>query len=229
MYTLLPYTLFSSFIRYDTLYTMESNSFALPIIDLDKAKTDKKFVADQIVNALEHVGFLYIDNIHGLEFDKLLECCTWFFGQPKDIKDAITRKHWRESNQNLYRGYYPVIEGEPSRKEGFEFGRDIDPNDPTVKPGNWFYEPSVRPKEDGKFPFREFLTNCYNILHNASMDILKLAAFGLDIDEHAFDDIFADRPCTTFRLMHYPPWNGTPPANARIEDGKVVTTPDHTD
>ena len=38
IYTLLPYTLFSSFIRYDTLNTMESNSFALPIIDLVKLK-----------------------------------------------------------------------------------------------------------------------------------------------------------------------------------------------
>ena len=208
---------------------MEKKTFTLPIIDLDKAKSQKKLVADQVVNALENVGFLYIDNIHGIDFDKLLECCKWFFGQPKEIKEAITRKHWKESNSNVYRGYFPVVEGEPSRKEGFEFGRDIDPNDPTVKPGNWFYEPSVWPKDDGKFPFREFLTQCYEILHNAGLDILRLAAIGLGIDEHAFDDIFADRPCTTFRLMHYPPWNGEPPANARIEDGKIVTTPGHTD
>ena len=98
-----------------------------------------------------------------------------------------------------------------------------------MKPGNWFYEPSVWPNEDGTFPFKEFMTECYTILHNASLDILRLAAVGLGIEEHAFDDIFADRPCTTFRLIHYPPWNGEPPANAKIEDGKVVTTPDHTD
>lgn len=208
---------------------MEGKTFVLPIIDLDRAKTEKQAVGNQVVDALENIGFLYIDNIHGIDFDKLLECCRWFFGQPKKIKEAIMRKHWKESNPNVYRGYFPVHEGEPSRKEGFEFGRDIAPNDPTVKPGNWFYEPSVWPKEDGTFPFREFVTECYEILHNASLDILRLAAIGLGIDEHAFDDIFADRPCTTFRLMHYPPWNGAPPENARIEDGKVVTTPDHTD
>lgn len=208
---------------------MESSTFSLPIIDLDKAKTERVKVAKQVVDALENVGFLFIDNIHGIDFEKLLECCKWFFGQPKEVKDAITRRHWKEDNANVYRGYFPVVEGEPSRKEGFEFALDIKPNDPTVKPGNWMYEPSVWPKEDGKFPFKEFLLNSYDILHNASLDILRLAAIGLGIDEHAFDEIFADRPCTTFRLMHYPPWNGSPPENAKIEDGKVVTTPDHTD
>jgi hypothetical protein len=36
-------------------------------------------------------------------------------------------------------------------------------------------------------------------------------------------------PCSTFRIIHYPPWDGPPPENAIVEDGKVVTTPDHTD
>ncbi|XP_045203730.2 uncharacterized protein LOC123556810 [Mercenaria mercenaria] len=205
------------------------SSFQLPIIDLDKAKTDKKAVADQVVDALENVGFLYIDNIHGIDFDKLMECCKWFFGLPKEKKELMMRKHWKPENKNVYRGYFPVVEGEPSRKEGFEFGRDIDPNDPTVAPGNWFYEPSVWPEEDGTFPFKEFMSHCYNVVHNAGLDILRLAAVGLGIDEYAFDEIFADRPVSTFRLMHYPPWDGAPPPNARIEDGKVVTTPDHTD
>jgi len=207
----------------------EQTTFKLPIIDLDLAKTDKAKVAAQVVDALENVGFLYIDGIHGIDFDKLMEGCKWFFGKPMEEKRTLLRKHWNEENPNVYRGYFPVVEGEPSRKEGFEFGRDVDPNDPTIQQGNWFYEPSVWPKEDGTYPFKEFMSNCYTILHNASLDILRLAAVGLGIDEFAFDDIFADRPCTTFRLMHYPPWNGAPPENAKIEDGKVVTTPGHTD
>lgn len=203
--------------------------FMLPIIDLEKAKTDKETVAKQVVHALENIGFLYIDGIDGIDFDKLLEACKWFFSLPMDVKQTLMRQHWNSENKNVYRGYFPVKENEPSRKEGFEFGRDIKPNDPTVKPGNWFYEPSVWPPEDGSFLFKEFMLDCYQKLHEASLRILQLAAVGLGIDEHAFDKIFADRPCTTFRLMHYPPWDGEPPANARIEDGKVVTTPDHTD
>lgn len=205
------------------------SSFKLPIIDLDKAKVDKQAEAEKVVDALENTGFLYIDNIHGIDSNTLMECCTWFFGLSKEEKETLMRKHWKPENKNVYRGYFPVVEGEPSRKEGFEFGRDIDPNDPTVSAGNWFYEPSVWPKEDGTFPFKEIMTHYYDVLHAAGLDILRLAAVGLGIDEYAYDDIFADRPVTTFRLMHYPPWNGSPPENAKIEDGKILTTPDHTD
>ena len=203
--------------------------FQLPIIDLEKAKTDRQAVAKEVVHALENIGFLYIDNIEGFDYDKLMASCKWFFGLPIEKKRAIMRKFWNDDNLNVYRGYYPVKAGEPSRKEGFEFGRDVTPDDPSIQPGNWFYEPSVWPKEDGTCPFKEFMTNCYEILHNASLEILRLTALGLGIDENSFDEIFADRPCTTFRLMHYPPWEDKPPANAIIEDGKVLTTPDHTD
>jgi len=208
---------------------MTETTFQLPIIDLQKAKVDKAEEAKKVVNALENSGFLYIDGIQGIDVDKLLQSCKWFFGLPQETKNKLMRKFWAPENLNVYRGYFPVVEGEPSRKEGFEFGRDIKPGDPTVKPGNWFYEPSVWPVEDGTFPFKEFLQHFYTVLHNASLDILRLAAVGLGIDEFAFDDIFADKPCTTFRLMHYPPWDGKPPENAVIEDGKVVTTPGHTD
>ena len=201
--------------------------FELPVIDL--SRSDRHELGKIVVNALENTGFLIIDNVKGINFDKLLEACQWFFGQPIEKKHAIMRNFWKKENKNVYRGYFPVVEGEPSRKEGFEFGRDIDPNDPTVKPGNWFYEPSVFPEEDGTFSFKEFMLESYGIMHDTGIEVLRLAALGLGIDENAFDDIFADRPVSTFRLIHYPPWVGAPPENALIEDGKVVTTPDHTD
>ena len=136
---------------------------------------------------------------------------------------------WNSKNSNVYRGYFPVIETEPSRKEGFEFGRDVNPKDPTIKPGNWFYEASVWPKEDGKFPFKAFLTETYEYMHEMAMEVLRLAARGLGIDENAFEPIFLDKPLSTFRLIHYPPWKGEPSKNAIVEDGKFVTSPDHTD
>ena len=203
--------------------------FQLPIIDLDKANIDRQTVAKDVLHALENIGFLYIDNIKGIDYEKLMAACKWFFGLPIEEKHTIMRNFWKDDNPNVYRGYFPVIKEKPSRKEGFEFGRDVKPDDPTIQPGNWFYEPSVWPKEDGTFPFKQFMMNCYEILHNAGLEILSLAALGLGIDANSFDEIFAEKPMTTFRLMHYPPWEGKPPENAIIEDGKVLTTPDHTD
>lgn len=73
------------------------------------------------------------------------------------------------------------------------------------------------------------MTELYEIFHETSQEILPLAAIGLDIDETAFESLFSDKPMSTFRIQHYPPWQGTPPENAVIQDGKIVTTPDHMD
>lgn len=196
---------------------------------MSKAYTDRGEMAKLVVHGLENSGFLFIDNVDKLDYDGLFNACKWFFDKPIEYKKTVMRNFWNPENKNIYRGYFPVTEGEPSRKEGFEFARDIKENDPTVASNNWFYEKSPWPEEDGTFPFKSFLQSTYEILHDTALEILRLAALGLGIEESSFDEIFADRPCTTFRLMHYPPWNGEPPKSAYTEDGKIVITPAHTD
>lgn len=66
-------------------------------------------------------------------------------------------------------------------------------------------------------------------MHETCLELLRLCATGLGIPENAFADIFGDKPCSTFRLLHYPSWDVALPQNAFIEDGKFVTTPEHTD
>lgn len=120
---------------------------ALPIIDLSKSKTNRENLAKEIVYALENVGFLYIDNVEGIDFRKLDKMCKWFFGLSKQTKMKIARKNFNPESRNVYRGYFPVVEGEPSRKEGFEIGRDVPADDKTVSSANWMYENSVWPDE----------------------------------------------------------------------------------
>ncbi|OWF53093.1 uncharacterized protein LOC110446864 isoform X1 [Mizuhopecten yessoensis] len=201
----------------------------IPVVDLSKSKTHRMEEAMNVVNGLENVGLLYVDNIKDFDFDKLMTCCRWVFNQSDDVKNNILKKLWNNSNKNVYRGYFPVIESQASRKEGFDFGKDIDWSTASVSPENWFYEESVWPKEDGKFPFKQFLQDLYGTMHETAMEILRLAAVGLGIEEHSFTDMFSYQPCSTFRLLHYPPWIDGPPDNARTEDGRLMTTPDHTD
>lgn len=208
---------------------MAADNFKLPIVDLSKAKSDRQEVAKTVVDGLENVGFLFIDNAQGVDHDQIYKCCKWFFGLPHEEKKKLLRQIWNPESKNVYRGYFPVGNREPSRKEGFEFGRDVDLDDPTIAKGNWFYEPSVWPAEDGSISFKTILQQQYEYLHKASMEILRLAAIGLGINENAFEPIFSYKPVTTFRLIHYPPWDENPPENAIIEDGKILTTPDHTD
>lgn len=201
----------------------------LPIIDLAKAKSNRKELAAKVIHALENIGFLYIDNVEGLNCDLLHKCCEWFFNQPDEVKRKLTRKQWNPENSNVYKGYFPVVPGEPSRKEAFEFSRDVDPKDPTVAKGNWFYEASIWPPEEDGFPFKKILQEAYETAHKTGLEILRLTAIGLGIEENALAELFEDKPLSTFRLLHYPPWVGAPPKAAIIEDGRVVTTPDHTD
>lgn len=200
-----------------------------PIIDMSKAYTERKKLAKKVVLGLENEGFLFIDNVANLDYDKLLRACKWFFDKPIEFKRTVMRKFWNPENSNIYRGYFPVTEEEPCRKEGFKFARDVKDVDVTAAEYNRFYEKSPWPKEDGEFPFKEFLQETYEILHNTALEILKLVAIGLDIEENIFEDMFSDKPCSTLRIMHYPPWEGKPPKNAIVEDGKVVVFPEHID
>ncbi|XP_033753062.1 2-oxoglutarate-dependent dioxygenase citB-like [Pecten maximus] len=61
------------------------------------------------------------------------------------------------------------------------------------------------------------------------MEILRLAAVGLGIEENSFTYMFSYQPCSSLRMQHYPPWTEQPPELARTEDGRFVTTPNHTD
>ncbi|XP_062617784.1 uncharacterized protein LOC134279407 [Saccostrea cucullata] len=203
--------------------------FNLPILNFDEALKDPAEGGNEVVSALESVGFLGIVNIPNFEVGKLKHCCEWFFNRPWEIKKALLKRSFNKENSNVYRGYFPVVENLPSRKEGFEIAADVSPDDTDVISGNWFYEKSIWPPENGDFEFKATMINMYWVLHQVAMDILKLASNGLGFKENVFEYLFKDKPCTTFRLQHYPPWNGKPPENAIIEDGKVVTTPVHTD
>ncbi|KAH3811446.1 hypothetical protein DPMN_139856 [Dreissena polymorpha] len=178
---------------------------SLPIIDMSKAYTERNELAKKVALGLENEGFIFIDNVAKLDYDGLFRACKWFFDKPIEFKRTVMRNFWNPENSNIYRGYFPITEGEPSRKEGFEFARDVRYDDVTVAKNNWFYEKFPWQKEDGEFPFKEFLQESYEILHNTALEILKLVAIGLGIEENIFEDMFLDKPCSSFRIMHYPP------------------------
>ncbi|XP_052795416.1 uncharacterized protein LOC128228261 [Mya arenaria] len=207
----------------------DTDVFDLPVIDLKEAHTSREALATKVVYILENVGFAYIDNVPGIDYDRLWDACQWFFPKPMEFKEKLMRKQWNPENSNVYRGYFPVVKGEPSRKEAFEFGKDVPPDDTSVSDSNWMYEKSTWPPEDGTFPFKSFLLNQFEVMHETCLELIRLCAIGLGIPEESFSGLFAPRPMSTFRLLHYPPWDGAPPPNALIEEGKVVTTPEHTD
>ncbi|KAH3712447.1 hypothetical protein DPMN_072148 [Dreissena polymorpha] len=91
----------------------------LPIIDFAKAKTDREEQAKKTVDVLESVVFAFIDNLQGIYFKGLWDCCKWFFAKSTDFKRKIMQNPFNPENSNIYRGYFSVVPGEHSRKKGF--------------------------------------------------------------------------------------------------------------
>jgi len=48
-----------------------------------------------------------------------------FFELPLEAKMRMAPKHFRESNDNIYRGYFPFIENDTSHKEFMDMGRPL--------------------------------------------------------------------------------------------------------
>ena len=207
---------------------MDHAEVELPVIDLHHARKDRITEGKKIVQILENIGFASVANVDGYDQDELMKCCEWFFNKPKSFKETIIRKQWNPSNKNIYRGYFPVAEDTPTRVEGFDFGRDV--TDQDKRNGNWLYEDSVWPEEDGSVAFKTILQGHFERMHLAGLEILRLICAGLGLPENTLPDMFGDTPCSTVRLNHYPPWGDRiPPPNAITEKGEWITIGDHSD
>ncbi|XP_013380132.1 uncharacterized protein LOC106151425 [Lingula anatina] len=203
----------------------------LPIIDYSKAKTDRLAVARELVDALEHGGFAYIDNVDCFEPWELLKRAEWFFSKPDAWKRKVATKNYNHDPncKNVYRGYFaPNPEGN-SYKEGFDFGAELPYDDPIMK-RTLLYEHVTWPDEDDDCPnFREYLQKHHDNMTVVSKDILRMIALGLGLEESAFDSMIENKPMSTMRMLCYPVRTGPHPEAAVGSDGKKLHCDEHTD
>ena len=181
----------------------------LPVLDFGRTTTDRFGLAGDLVDALHNVGFLVLENVPGADSAKLHGACEWLFNLSTESKIEIARKRWNPKNSNVYRGYFPADATNSSYKEAFEFGMELPEDDPDILAGNLLYGDPLWPKEDGKFPFKEFARDYFNKMQNTSVEIMRLIALGLGENEAIFDDMFTSKPLSTLRFLHYPPREGT--------------------
>lgn len=105
--------------------------FDIPVLDFEEALRNPGPGGESVVSALQGAGFMGLVNIPGFNVDKLRQCCQWFFSQSWEVKSSLMKKSFNSKSRNVYRGYFPVLENSPSRKEGFEIGADIPADIPT--------------------------------------------------------------------------------------------------
>ena len=87
-------------------------------------------IIPKMIEMCSTVGFLYLKNIEGFDEEKLLKDTKAFHSIPQEIKKQAWPKHLNKENPNIFRGWFPFMDNDPSHKEFYDMGlpiRDIDP------------------------------------------------------------------------------------------------------
>ena len=196
----------------------------LPIIDF--SCTDRLANARKLTQAMETVGFVYLDNVPGFDSGvqgQLHDAAKWFFSLPLEDKIALSPKSFNESAAGIYRGYVPINVSRGHLREQYEMGEDLPVDDPCKMSGNPLYEQTPWPPAGSRpeaASFRELMLKHHSAMSNTGMEFLRLTAIGLGLDEHTFDDRFLPKSISSQRVMHYPAYEN---------DKRVFTCEEHTD
>ena len=130
---------------------------SLPIIDF--SSPNRLATAKMLTEAMETVGFVYLDNVPGFNKEveeKLHKAANWFFSLPLDEKLRLSPKNWNPDAEGVYRGYVPISEADNHLREQYEMGEILPGDDPDRNSGNPIYEPTPLPCEEN-VPFRELI------------------------------------------------------------------------
>ena len=192
----------------------------VPVIDLTSARqgtrAERLAVAGAIDQACREIGFFAISG-HGIAdrlVDDLRRAAHAFFALPMAEKVAV-----RHPVSGTNRGYHPVggealskandAAAPPDLKEFFHVGPvDVGENAYyTGSEGRRHFEPNrwpARPPE-----FSRAATEYYRAMSGLIVELMRLAALALDVDERFFDDK-VDRSIGTMRLNYYPAQTAAP-------------------
>ncbi|PNP38270.1 hypothetical protein TGAMA5MH_09843 [Trichoderma gamsii] len=205
---------------------------SIPVVDFGTARMgsgeDRRRVAKELYEAFKNVGFAYVKN-HGVPQDVVDESFVWnhkFFSMPQTDKDKAPRP----SASWHHRGYSSVgrekvsqmifdeasisaARSVPDVKESYEIGRD---DEEASLPNVW--------PPQGLLPgFREFFNQFYEVCYAAELEILRLVALGMGLDEEYFIRFHKNKD-NQIRLLHYPTIE-----ESILRQGKAERIAAHTD
>ena len=177
---------------------------SLPIIDM--SNPDRQEIARKLTKAMETEGFVYLDNVPGYNKEvesELFEAAKRFFSLPIEEKLRYSPKKWNKEAKGEYRGYSPA---NPVDKDGvyehFLMGETLPDDDPEKISGNPLYEATPMPSHDAAFC--KIVNSHLSCMIDTGMEFMRLAAIGLGMGEHVFDDRFLPKSLSTLRFLHYP-------------------------
>ncbi len=180
---------------------------ALPIVDLGEGSEESEataLLAEEIGIACRDTGFFYVVN-HGVDRALINEAFAQsrrFFALPLAEKETIAIE--RVGGNRGYSGLLHEVSDPssgPDRKEAFNVGFDLEPDDPELLAGKPFRAMNAWPNLPG---FRATLLAYYDVCAGLGARLQRALARDLGVAPNYFADKF-DRPMATLRLLRYPP------------------------
>ncbi|MGZ2257347.1 isopenicillin N synthase family dioxygenase [Roseobacter sp. A03A-229] len=180
----------------------------IPVLDWSRFETDRAGFLSDLGEAVRGPGFFLLQN-HTVPADlrtRVFEMADAFFSLSVAEKQALSIL-----NTPHYRGW--AAEGDESlddssalvdRKESFNIGFDLAPEDPRVVRGEPFRGVNVWPEIDG---FRDTMLAYFDAALALGVDIHRAFAADLGLEADHFTASFAE-PLAALRLLHYPPATG---------------------
>jgi isopenicillin N synthase-like dioxygenase len=192
----------------------------IPVIDLAPAlagsATERLAVAREIDRTCVEIGFFIVTG-HGVPaqvMNDLREKAHAFFALPLDEKrraihpiPPTPRGYIALGIEAL--GYGNARETPPDLKEYYHFGRERWPDEPYYNSpeGKRYFIPNLWPERPAGFAVAA--ERYYGEMEKLALEMMRLAALGLGVDEHFFDDKI-DRHITAMRLNFYPEQKAAP-------------------
>lgn len=144
-----------------------------------------------------------------------------FFALDQDARMRLARQKYAPGNENIYRGYFPLKEGDPTYKEGVDLGPDI--ADPAaVAPDDPLREATPLPDEADLPGWRADIAAYHRAMSGVGAALMRAIARGLGLDEDFFEAPFRDG-VSTLRIIRYPA--RTPEALAALAPELVLDGP----
>lgn len=180
----------------------------VPLLDWsDYTRAPERF-ATTLGQTCRETGFFLLKN-HGIPEGRIADVfaqSAQFFAQDEDEKRALSIATNPHNRGWAYLGSESLDEtsGQTDRKEAFNIGLDLAPDDPRVLRAEPFRGVNLWPNLP---EFRETMLAYYNEVWRLGVALLQPIARDLSLPEDHLADQF-DAPMATLRLLHYPPASG---------------------
>jgi isopenicillin N synthase-like dioxygenase len=163
-------------------------------------------VADRaIIEAATESGFMMLENlpdwvqVQPASIDLMLEV----FKLPHEVTRRLWRQKFTPTQANVYRGWFPLQDGHPTYKEGFDLGPDIAHGLSRVDPDDPLTEATPLPPPALLPGWQDEIARYYKAMELVGATLLRAIARGLGVPEDSFAPAF-EQGISTLRLLHYP-------------------------